>query len=88
MALGTAHKRPNTAIDTVHESRLVCMASCRIRCACGHQNSVPGTDARKKVVSGRGEADASTSGYVLLWELHSSVGIGYMLIYMSFRSNP
>jgi hypothetical protein len=88
MALGTAHKMPNTAIDTVHESRLVCMASCRIRCACGHRNSAPGTDARRKVVSDRGEEDASTSGYVLLRELHSSVGIGCILIYMSFRNNP
>lgn len=55
MTLDTAHKASNTMIDTGHENRLVYMASCKRRCACGHQNTPPDTDARRKVVSRRGE---------------------------------
>jgi hypothetical protein len=88
MALDTAHRAPNRAIDTGHESRLAYMASCRIQCACDHQNKVPGTDARRKVVSGRGEDDAASSGYVLLRELYSSADIRGTSLYMFSRSNP
>lgn len=88
MALDTAHKALNTAIDTGHESRLVYTVSCRIPCACGHQNKVPGKDARRKVVSRKGEGDAAPSGYVLLRKLDSSAGIRSTLLYMFFRSSP
>jgi len=88
MALDRAHTAPNRVIDTGHESRLAYMASCRIQCACGYQNKVPGTDARRKVVSGKGGVDAASSGYVLLRELYSSPDIGGTSLYTFFRSNP
>ena len=87
-ALDTAHKAPNMAIYTAYESRLVYMASCRTRCACGHQNKPPGTNARRKVVSRTGEEDAVSGVYVLLRKLDFFAGIGSTLLYMFFHSNP
>jgi hypothetical protein len=88
MALDTAHKAPNMAIYTGYESKLVYMASCKTQCACGYQNKDPGTDARRKVVSRKGEADAASSGYVLLRKSGSSAGNRDTSLYMFFRSNP
>jgi hypothetical protein len=87
MTLDTAHKAPNTLIDTGHESRLVYMASCRRRCACGRQNKPPDTNARRKVVSGRDEQHAVTSVYVLLRKVCFSAGIRGTLRCMIFHSN-